>query len=132
MAMPGVTFKEIQDAIIDAYEEPDLKQVLRREMNVRMDVEVPPGAFGDRVFELVQWAEQRGREVELVQVTARDRPRKVSMQEIYRKYGLAIPVFVQEAGVAKPGAPSDAASSGLEALVNPYLKIVDIDLWKDK
>jgi len=132
MAMPGVTFKEIRDAIVDAYNEAALEEVLRTEMNIRMDVEIDPGAFGHRVFDLLGWAEQRGREVELVQVTARARPRKASMQEMYKKYGLAIPVFVQEAGAPMPAAPSDASGAGLEALITPYLKAVDIGLWRDK
>lgn len=132
MSMPGVTYKEIQDAIVDAYDQADLEMVLRTDMNIRMDVEIDPGKLRNRVFDLIGWAEQRGREVELIRATSRARPQKLAMQEIYRKYGLAVPVYAQASGVALAGAPSSASSGGLEAIVSPYLKSVDIGLWRDK
>ena len=117
--MPGVTLGEIRDAIVDAYTVDDLEEVLRTYMNVRLDVEIPPGATGRRVFKLIEWADMRGLEVDLVRVLARARPRKASMQQIYKKYGMAIPVLVQECGTALPTSPTDAADGGLEGLVRP-------------
>src|SRR5262249_11358532 len=114
MAMPGVTFKEIQNAIINASKEPDLEEVLRCDMNERLDVITGAAKLGHRVFELIEWAEQHGREVELVQVTARARPGHLGMQQVYKKYGMAIPVYVERGGVGVQGAPADAADNGLE------------------
>jgi len=133
MAMPGVTFKEIRDAIVDGYDPVSLTETLKFYMNINLAKQIPQNIdFEHQVFRLIEWAEQRGREVELVQVTARANPRNSRMQAIYKKYGLAVPVFVQEAGAPLPTAPSDAAAAGLEAIVTPYLKVVDIGLWRDK
>jgi Trypsin-like peptidase domain/Effector-associated domain 1 len=130
--MPGVTFGEIRDAIVDAYNNDDLEEVLRIYMNVRLDVEIPPGAFRRRVFELIEWAEMRGVEVELVRVMAQARPRKASMQQIYKKYGMAIPVLVQDGGKAVPASPTDAADGGLEKVVRPHLTFTDFGIWRER
>ena len=130
--MPGVTLGEIRDAIVDSYTVDDLEEVLRTYMNVRLDVEIPPGATGRRVFKLIEWADMRGLEVDLVRVLARARPRKGSMQQIYKKYGMAIPVLVQEAGAAVPASPTDAADGGLEGLVRPHLSFADFGVWRER
>jgi hypothetical protein len=72
--MPGVTFEKIRTPIVDAFTYPELDMVLRERMNVRFDLVVGPGAFDDMVVQLLRWAEQMGREVELIRVTARARP----------------------------------------------------------
>jgi len=127
--MPGTTFEEIQQAIEDAYDEMALKQLLRKQMNLRLDNEIPPGAFGYRVFELIQWAEMRGRDVELIAVTSKGRPGNTTMQQVYKKYGLAIPVLVQQGGAPTAGTPPDAADAGLERVVRPFMGFADFDVW---
>jgi hypothetical protein len=133
MAMPGVTLKEIRAAIVDGYDPVSLTETLKFDMDFNFAKQIPQNIdFEHQVFRLIEWAEQRGREVELIQVTARANPRNARMQQIYKKYGLAVPVLVQDGGMPKPASPSDAADSGLEALVTPYLKVVDIGLWREK
>ena len=51
--MPGVTFAEITNQIIDAYDQGELSRVLRHRMNTRLDVITAPGRFGDVVFEFI-------------------------------------------------------------------------------
>jgi hypothetical protein len=130
--MPGVTLGEIRDAIVDAYNSDDLEEVLRTELSVRLDVEIPPGAFRHRVFELIEWADMRGLDVDLVRVTARARPRKASMQQIYKKYGMALPVLVQEGGTVVAATPTDAADGGLERIVRPHLSFSDFGIWRER
>jgi hypothetical protein len=130
--MPGVTFAEIRDAIVGAYTSEDLEEVLRTYMNVRMDVEIGPGPFGRQVFKLIEWAEMRGLDVELVRVAAQARPSKSQMQQIYKKYGMAIPVLVQNSGTAVPATPSDAADGGLEKIVRPHLSFADFGIWRQR
>ena len=130
--MPGVTFGEIRDAIVDAYNNQDLEEVLRFYMNVRLDDEIAPGAFRHRVFELIEWSEMRGLDVELVRITARARPSKARMQQIYKKYGMAIPVLVQDSGTAVPATPTDAADGGLEKIVRPHLSFADFGIWRER
>ncbi len=130
--MPGVTFQEIRDAIVDAYAPQSLEETLLFLMNERLDVVTPPADFGYRVFKLVQWAEMNGRDVELVQAMAKARPRKAKMQEIYKKYGMAIPVYVENAGAQVPNAPTDAADSELEKIVKPHLMFVEFGIWRER
>ncbi len=115
--MPGVTFQEIRDAIIDAYTPQSLEETLLFQMNERLDDITLAADFGHRVFLLLKWAEKNGREVELVQAMAKERPRNAKMQEIYKKYGMAIAVCVENAGARVPNAPTDGADSGLEKIV---------------
>ena len=130
--MPGVTLAEVRDAIVDSYTNADLQEVLRTEMDVRLDDEIGPGPFRHRVFELIEWAERQGLDVELVRVTARGRPKKPPMQQIYKKYGMAIPVLVQQAGEALAAAATDAADGDLEKIVRDHLKFVDFGIWRER
>jgi hypothetical protein len=130
--MPGITLQEICDAILDAYDDDELRTTVRTLMDVKLNNVVKPGAFGQRVFDFVEWAERRGREVELIQATARARPRNLMMQAVSKKYGLAVPVYVEKGGKAVPGAPADATDGGLEKLVRPHLSFTDFGLWRER
>jgi len=130
--MPGVTFKEIRDAIVDAYTPQSLEETLLFLMNERLEVITPPVDFGHRVFKLVEWAELNGRAVELVQAMAKARPRQAKMQEIYKKYGMAIAVYMENAGAQVPNSPTDGADSGLEKIVKPHLTFAEFGIWRDR
>ena len=84
------------------------------------------------MFKLIEWAEMRGLEVDLVRVLARARPRTVSLQQIYKKYGMAIPVLVQDGGAAVPASPTDTADRGLEGLVSPHLSFAQFGIWRER
>ena len=130
--MPGVTMQEIRDAIVDAYDPQSLQETLLFLMNEKLDVITPPAAFGFRVFKLVEWADMMGREVELVQAMAKARPRKARLQELYKKYGMSIPVYVEAAGNQVMNAPVDSVSGGLEKIVKPHLAFADFGLWRER
>jgi hypothetical protein len=130
--MPGVTLTEIQTAILDAYEDSELRQTVRTLMDVKLNNYVGPGPFETRVFDFIEWAERQGREVELIQVTAKARPRNAKMQEVYKKYGLSIPVYVEKAGAAGVQTPTDASDRGLEKIVKPHLSFTDFGIWRER
>src|SRR5436190_12840956 len=121
--MPGVSMKEIRDAILDAYGPLELRDSVRFLMNEPLHNITMAPTFPNQVFELIDWADRQGRDVELVQALAKDRPKKPLMQQIYKRYGMAVPVGVQEAGGAK--AVTDAADVGLEKIVRPHLDMPD-------
>ena len=128
-----MSLKEIRDAIVDGFDDVSLTETLKFYMNLDFKKKIPQNVdFEHQVFKLIEWAEQRGRDVELMQVTARANPKNARVQEIYQKYGLAIPVFVQEAGVAQPAAPADASDRGLEKIVKPYLEFADFGIWREQ
>src|SRR5438128_647987 len=126
--MPGVNMREIRDAILDAYNAQTLQMSLAFLLNEQLANITPPGPFDFVVFSLIQWADQNGRDVELVQALGKDRPRNARMQQVYRKYGMAVPVGVQQAGGATTA--TDAADGGLEKIVRPLLAVPDFGLWR--
>jgi hypothetical protein len=130
--MPGVTLEEIHSAILDAYDEDELRFTLRTLMNVRLNNIVKAAGFGTRVFDLLEWAERQGRATELIQVTAKARPRVSQIQQIYKKYGLAVPLYVEQAGATTVNTPTDAADAGLEKIVKAHLSFADFGVWRDR
>ena len=130
--MPGVTVKEIHAAILDAFDEDELTFALVTQMNVRLDHIVKPSAFKFKVFELIQWADREGRETELVQVVAREKPRSQVLQQVYKKYGLAVPIYVEKAGEATPAAETDSADGGLEKIVKGHLSFAEFGIWRER
>lgn len=127
--MPGVSFEEITGQIVDAYMQPELEAVLRQRMDLRLDRVVGPGTFDHVVFQLLRWAEQHGREVELVRIAALARPRHNGMQSVYQKYGLAVEGQVQRAGTELVKAP--AAGPGFEAEVKKHLPFLEVLQWRE-
>ncbi|MGE5191464.1 MAG: trypsin-like peptidase domain-containing protein [Deltaproteobacteria bacterium] len=130
--MPGVTFEEITSEVVDAYDEDELKDLLKKRMNVRLDVIVARKPFGHMVSDLLQWTERRGRESELIRVAAQARPEHAGMQAIYKKYGMALPLSVQANGETIPAAPADASDAGLERIVRDDLKFLDFAVWRER
>jgi hypothetical protein len=126
--MAGVSMKEIRDAIVDTYDEDELSESLQFLLDVKLSHVTKPATYPNKVFQLVDWADRQGRDVELVQALAKDRPQKPLMQQVYKKYGMAVPVGVQEAGGAKVA--TDAADVGLEKIVRPHLDMPDFGLWR--
>lgn len=128
--MPGTTIKDIRDAVIGAYNPLELRETLHTLMDIDLDnILIAQRAFPDQVWDLIKWVDRRGRDAELVQVLAKDRPREAKLQLVSKKYGMATPVGVQAAGVATGS--SDAADPGLEKIVRQYLAVPDFGLWRE-
>jgi hypothetical protein len=97
-------------------------------MNETLANITPPGPFSFVVFSLVNWADQNGRDVELIHAMGKDRPRNAKVQQMYKKYGMAIAVDVK--GVSATA--TDSADGGLEKIVKPHLSLPDFGLWREK
>jgi len=115
--MPGMTMQEICDAITEAFTEAELTMALQYLMDANLDNLVSGNrGFQFRVFELVKWADRDGRSVELVQALAKSRPRNPKLRAVSRKYGLSIPVSVENAGATVANDPTSSADGALQAL----------------
>jgi hypothetical protein len=131
--MPGVNLAEIQQAIVEAFSPNDLEQLVRVRLNERLDVIVNTNSPQRYiVFQLLTWAEQHGREVELMRAAYLARPGNDKVRRIYEKFGMAPAVSVQEAGALVGGAPARATAPAFEARVRPRLKAVDLGVWRQK
>jgi hypothetical protein len=123
---------DICTAILKAYNVQSLTMTVQYLMDEQLANIVPPGDFTWQVFNLVQWADMNGREVELVQALGKSRPKHALMQQIYNKYGLSVPVSVQSAGANRPNAPATVADGGLEQIVRPHLSFNDFGIWQER
>jgi hypothetical protein len=126
---PEVSMKEIRDAIVASYDEYELAESLRFLLDVNLSHVTRSATYPNKVFQLIDWADRQGRLVELVQALARERPNQPLIQQIYKRYGMAVPVDVQEAGGAK--AVIDASDPGLAKIVRPHMAIRDFDRWRE-
>ena len=61
MKLSGPQFKQLQEALLDAYTEFGLRQMLRFQMEVDLDHEVGSGSLTEVVFNLIGWAERNGK-----------------------------------------------------------------------
>jgi hypothetical protein len=132
--MPGVDFGEFQQALAGAFKEYELEMMVKVRLNENLHAIVGPGPTNWVIFQLLQWAEERGAPVvaDLARAAYLERPRSPEIRRIYEKFGMAPSVLVQEAGASVAGAPRYATASGLEAIVSPRLKAVDMGVWRDK
>lgn len=132
--LPGVDFREFQQALIDAFDDAALAALVRYHLNKRLDTIVARGSLNAMTFELLEWAEREGSPVvvELARGAYLERPRNDSIRRIYEKFGMAPAVACQEAGSPLPTAPGKATARGLEAIVSPRLKSVDMGVWHEK
>lgn len=132
--MPGVQFGEFQNALVDAFDEADLAMMLRVRLNQRLDAIVKPGPFRYIVFQLLEWADCRGEIIaaDLARAAYLERPLNEKIRRIYEKFGMAPPMTLQESGIAIPDGPRHVTANGLEAIMSPRLRSVDIDIWREK
>lgn len=132
--MPGVDFQEFQLALVDAFDDSSLAATVRYYLNKRLDTIVARGTITDMTFDLLCWAEREGSPVvvELARAAYLARPRNEKIRRIYEKFGMAPAVSCQSAGALLADAPRRVTACGLEAIVSPRLKVVDMSVWHEK
>jgi hypothetical protein len=132
--MAGVDFGEFQRALVSAFSQRDLETLVRTRLDTRLEDIVSPGTTPYVAYELLDWAERKGSSVvlNLARAAYLENPRNEAIGLIYEKFGMAPAVSVQEGGVIVAGSPRVATARGLEAIVQPRLKAVDMDVWREK
>jgi hypothetical protein len=130
--MPGVDFGEFQEGLAEAFDQDDLTRLLRVRLDVQLRRIVKPGDFNSVTFELLEWAEQHGREAELARAAYLDRTNNAHLRRVYEKYGMAPAVSVQTSGQPVANAATRVTSLAFEATVKPRLKSVDMAVWRER
>lgn len=129
--MPGVQFRDIRDALVSGYPDPnDLREMLRIRLDTRLDDIVAPGSLKTRVFDLLTKAESQGWLTDLVREGYLENPRNSDLLTIYRKYGLAPGISAQHAGVVVQGIL--AVNDGLQQTIELRLPAFDFAVWREK
>jgi hypothetical protein len=67
MALNKEQVQQIYDALLDGYDEPTLRQMVRVELDVRLDVIAGGSNLTDLTLNLIEWAERHNRVGDLVQ-----------------------------------------------------------------
>jgi hypothetical protein len=74
MPLTGPQFQQLQQALLRAFDEPALKQMVRFYLGEDLPAIAGGANFGDIVFNLISWAERTGRTQELVSGAAASNP----------------------------------------------------------
>lgn len=130
--MPGVDFGEFHEGLAGAFDEGELARLLRFQMDVDLRKIVRPADFDTVTFDLLEWVERRGREVELARAAYLARPNNSQLQRVYEKYGMAPAASLQTAGKPVANGSTRATGLALEANVKPRLKSVDMAVWRER
>ena len=76
-------FQQIQDALLDGYNEFNLRQMVRLRLDEALDRIAGGSNLEERVFNLIEWADRTGRERELVQEAYNHNPTNPALQKLH-------------------------------------------------
>ncbi|MEM7130453.1 MAG: effector-associated domain EAD1-containing protein [Chloroflexota bacterium] len=93
MSLSGFQIREICDALESGYTESDLKMMVRTKLSEKFDHIAGGSNLKEKIFNLVEWAENTGRVEELIQVAHQYRPYNPKLQLLVDK----VHDFVNEA-----------------------------------
>lgn len=101
--MTGPEMQKLHEVLLAAFDQDDLRQMVKFDLDVNLDAVVGPGPPASRVFDLIQHLDGQGRLAELIEAAARARPKRPDMQAFFRRYAGGV------AMAARP--PADAAAA---------------------
>src|SRR5262245_5386382 len=76
--------KQLHEALISGFSYDELAQLVRFELDERLDLIVRPGAFSSVAFELIVWAEQRALTSQLIKAVMAARPNNPNIAAVAR------------------------------------------------
>ena len=80
MALTGPQVDELQQALLAAFNEDELRQLVRTYLGRNLDELVPAGSLAARVFSLIQWAERKDLTPELIDAARQANPTNHRLQ----------------------------------------------------
>jgi len=80
--LTGPQKRQLVDAVLAAFDESGLTQLLAFDLDVRLAAIVGGGPLQQKVFELTEWLDAQGRIGEFLAAIARARPRKQEIQQV--------------------------------------------------
>jgi hypothetical protein len=112
MKLSGAQYQELQQAFLSAFRSNDeLTRMVRFHLGESLAAIVAPGALAAVVFELIQWAESRGRLRELVAGALAENPGNPTLRDCAARLGLSSPP-APGASATSVTPPAPAASPG--------------------
>jgi hypothetical protein len=92
MPLTSLQRQQLHAALLAAFDEDALKRMLAFELDTDLDAVVGKGPLTQRVFDLVGWAERRGKVAELIAGAVRQNPGNPQLQAVAqaaKTWGLA-------------------------------------------
>src|SRR5690348_2846033 len=74
MPLTGDQARQLHDATLSAFSRADLEQLVRFDLDERLENITPNVSLPTAVFDLIQWAERQGRTEDLIRAVKRARP----------------------------------------------------------
>jgi hypothetical protein len=104
--LTGRQLNQLNEALVAAFDKPDLERMLRVEMDVSLDHVVSADGMNTLVFSLIRWAERFGRVEELIRSAFRSNPNNPELRAFVEQFGPAQPGDPEPTGDAAPVATS--------------------------
>jgi hypothetical protein len=103
MKLPRKQLKQLHSTLLDAFDPSELKQMVKFELGENLDAIAGGGNLSETVFNLIQWAERRGRIEDLIQGAVNYNPDNEALLAI-RDALLGAPAVAAPASPAPPEA----------------------------
>lgn len=86
MPLTGQQFKSFQDALLEAYDQASLQQVVRIGLDEKLDTIAGGANLKELTFNLIQWAERTGRVDDLLAATLKENPSSPALRGFAEGY----------------------------------------------
>ena len=116
--LSGKQARGLHEALLDAFNLGSLRQMVRFELDEKLENITLGGSMSDRTFELIDWAEMEGRTGELIRAARRDNPGN--------------PVLERFAGVFGGSIQSGVGHTTLEKIVKKNQTFKKAGRWRDR
>ncbi len=109
MKLTGKQLKQLHDALLSAFDRGDLQRMVRFELDENLGAIAGGGNLSETVFNLIQWAERRGRIGDIIQGAVNYNPDNHDLLAVREALLGAAPVDAPTPLPAKPAPPSPPA-----------------------
>jgi hypothetical protein len=86
MELTGDQFQQLQEAVINAFPQLELDQMVRIELSQRLSTIVAGSNDTDRVFNLIEWAESNNKVIDLIRGACRRNPSNDNLRTFCQTY----------------------------------------------
>lgn len=132
MELTGDQFEQLQEAVINAFPQSELDQMVRIELSQRLSTIVAGSNDTDRVFNLIEWAESNNKVIDLIRGACRRNPSNDNLRtfcQTYRK------ILLQEACQDSNSQLSSGIITNLigyiAELINLPPSIITLEQWRE-
>ncbi len=138
MPFSGPQMGKIRNALVGSFKADELADLALVYLDINFEAVIEPGALNRQALDLVIYANHRNIVCDLIRAAFAERPLVPELQELNKLCNAGPAVAVQQAGVSQAvAAPagtqaSRPSTSALEGLVKPRLKIMNMELWRER